>query len=196
MRVRHLHSSPAEPRAHLSLIPRDTMPLRSARWIVFVCAAVAFAPAPGAGQEGSARDVAAVLAPLCPGTDLWLTVVAAGQVRGVCRWMSMDSVLVNGTGTVPIGLGAVESVWIRQGRSVGRGALVGGTAGAAILTGLFFVAVSDLCPSHRTCSSDAPRAAILGIGIGGGLGALVGAGVGAVVPGWKRVYAAPRQQPR
>jgi hypothetical protein len=89
------------------------MSRRSSRWFVRVFAAVALAPAAVAGQEMSTPDVAAVLAPHCLGTDVRLTLVAEGRVCGVCRWVSMDSVLVHGTRTEPIGLGAVVPAWKR-----------------------------------------------------------------------------------
>lgn len=97
-------------------------------------------------------------------------------------------VLATPTGTLsPIRFDSIEEIW-KQGHYAKRGAIIGGAAGAALLTSFGLLLVSGLCEQADGCSDDYPTVILYGIGIGGGGGALVGGGLGYLAKRWIRVY--------
>lgn len=104
------------------------------------------------------------------------------QTQHDTLWLSSSKSVMTG---LPIR--NVDSLWTRQ-RSTGRGAIIGGAAGAAVVSGFFFLLVNGLCESSNGCSDDYPLALAYGVAIGGSGGALVGAGIGTLVRHWQRRY--------
>lgn len=109
--------------------------------------------------------------------------------RGTFAGLGNDAfVLLSTTGApTPIRFDAVEEIW-RQGHYAKHGAIIGGSIGAAVLTGFGFLLISGLCETDDGCRSDYPKVALYGIGVGGGAGALLGAGVGYLTKRWIKLY--------
>jgi hypothetical protein len=169
---------------------------RTSRSIAWAFTALMLVHAPLWAQDSPSRGLATVLASHCPGDYLRLALPATGHVRGVCQWASPDSLRVHGRWQDQFAVAEVDTVWIRAGNRAREGALIGGTVGAALVTGFLFAVIHGLCDAPGGCTGDYPRAVAMGVGLGGGSGALLGAGLGSLTPGWKRVYPVPEGRRR
>jgi hypothetical protein len=119
-----------------------------------------------------------------------LRVRAARQItRGRFSGMSNDALVLeqaNGTQT-PIRFNVIDDIW-KQGSYWKQGAIIGGAASAAVLTGFGFLIVRVACEQEDGCKGDYPLVALYAIGVGGLGGGLVGAGLGYLAKRWIPIF--------
>lgn len=119
-----------------------------------------------------------------------LRVRAARQItRGRFSGMSNDAIVLeqtNGAQT-PIRFNAIDDIW-KQGSYWKQGAIIGGVASAAVLTGFGFLIVRASCEQDDGCKGDYPIVALYAIGVGGVGGGLVGAGLGYLAKRWIPIF--------
>jgi hypothetical protein len=89
--------------------------------------------------------------------------------------------LVTDDGVVHTRLGEINRVWT-QGRSTGKGALIGGVAGL-VIGATYGALISGVTCAESSCTTLGVAAGVGGIGAAGG--AAVGALVGLAIPSWK-----------
>lgn len=135
-----------------------------------------------AAQQVPRTIPASVFESVCPAATVRITGTRVPMTQGTCRVLGSDSLVLMSQGTQQrIALIAVDTIWVREGNT-GRGALIGAGVGAAVFG---IATVGALCHSADGCYS---RAVLLGVAVGGGIGAILGAGVGALAPSWLRRY--------
>lgn len=146
-----------------------------------------------AGEPGDTLDArrSAVLRSLRPGQRVRVGLPGAARVEGDVLRLQGDTLLFRpdgragasrgGDGFRPVSPEALERLWTRT-RSVGRGALIGGAAGA--LPGAVFGHELGEFACAETGEDCGLEGALLGGAIFGAGGALLGAGVGALIPRW------------
>jgi hypothetical protein len=96
-------------------------------------------------------------------------------------------ILARGDGSTPVPFTTIEEMW-KQGRSAGRGALIGAGIGAALVGGFGVFLASALCESSDGCRGDQVGVGLYGAAMGAAGGGLLGAGLGALVRRWVHIY--------
>jgi len=146
-------------------------------WLVAMASSVACAQQEDTSSLRARR--ARALAGLETGQHVHIRTAGDGLVEGRVLFSSESLVTIRSAGlatTVPAA--GVDSLWVRR-THAGRGALVGGAT-----LGLFFgVWGATLCPGECDISSGTAfvRGGLVGVALGGGIGALVGL----AVPSWR-----------
>jgi hypothetical protein len=156
--------------------------------ILFSLVAALLIPSVAIGQAPSPDSIPKVLQKVDSGAALRIRTQRQTS-RGTLTAFS-DNALVLGVSSgaqTPIRFDAIDEIW-REGNYAKPGAIIGGSVGAAVLTGFGLLLVSGLCDTGDGCKSDYPKVVIYGIGIGGGAGALVGGGIGYLTKRWIKVY--------
>jgi hypothetical protein len=161
------------------LEPDMTLP----RTAIILATAVALAaPAPCAAQE-PVRDFSQLNTRLKPGDTIWVTDAQGREVKGRINSLAPDSLGVDAGGFRTFSAGEVSMIQLRQGDSLGNGALIGLAVGG-VGTGLACLASTE-GPDQNWC--------LLAALVYGGIGAGIGVGIDALIPGKKLVaYRAPR----
>lgn len=159
-------------------------------WLVPVAAAVTVLGTAPPAQGQDTLSVAARLVVRQPVGVMLRLNAANEQVTGVLERVSAEAVQLSGpVRTVP--LGSITDAWLQR-RSTGRGgrvgALIGGSAGAALF-GLGATVLSAWCESdcEDWGTSRIAVATLIGAAAGAGSGYIVGAVIGASVPRWERL---------
>ena len=117
--------------------------------------------------------------------------VRAGRqmTRGRFSGMSNDAIVLEQTSGVqaPIRFSVIDDIW-KEGSYWKQGAIIGGVASAAVLTGFGFLIVKASCEQDDGCKGDYPIVALYAIGVGGVGGGLVGAGLGYLAKRWVPIF--------
>ena len=149
--------------------------------IILVTATALAVPAPCAAQE-PVRDFSQLNTRLKPGDTIWVTDGQGREVKGRINSLAPDSLGVDAGGFRTFSAGEVSMIQLRQGDSLGNGALIGLAVGG-VGTGLACLASTE-GPDQDWC--------LLAALVYGGIGAGIGVGIDALIPGKKRVaYRAP-----
>ena len=117
--------------------------------------------------------------------------VRAGRqmTRGRFSGMSNDAIVLEQTSgaQTPIRFSVIDDIW-KEGSYWKQGAIIGGVASAAVLTGFGFLIVKASCEQDDGCKGDYPIVALYAIGVGGVGGGLVGAGLGYLAKRWVPIF--------
>jgi hypothetical protein len=117
--------------------------------------------------------------------------VRAGRqmTRGRFSGMSNDAIVLEQTSgaQTPIRFSVIDDIW-KGGSYWKQGAIIGGVASAAVLTGFGFLIVKASCEQDDGCKGDYPIVALYAIGVGGVGGGLVGAGLGYLAKRWVPIF--------
>jgi hypothetical protein len=87
----------------------------------------------------------------------------------------------------PIDFDDITDIWKRE-SNWKRGAIIGGIAGAIVVSSVVVAIGKAACEQPDGCSGDVPILIGFGTLIGGGGGALVGGGIGYLAKRWEKVY--------
>jgi hypothetical protein len=186
-------------------------PRRTAAILAAAAACIVLGPPPADAQGQAPAPVATfdgLTARLKPGATVWVTDAQGREIKGTIREVTPAALTLDGPSPRTFGPEGVRLVQERAGSRVGKSALWGGIAGAAIGTALAAVYQGDeiaqpcscqVCGQPAgTCGSTSPTTVVhwsampLLAGVGAGMGALVGA----VLPDRRRdVYRAPARVP-
>ena len=109
--------------------------------------------------------------------------------RGRFSGMSNDAIVLEQTSgaQTPIRFSVIDDIW-KEGSYWKQGAIIGGVASAAVLTGFGFLIVKASCEQDDGCKGDYPIVALYAIGVGGVGGGLVGAGLGYLAKRWIPIF--------
>ena len=151
--------------------------------IIFATAAALAAPALAAAQA-PVTSFDQLNTRLKPGDTVWVTDGQGREVKGRINSLAPDSLGVDAGGFRTFSAGDVSMIHLREGDSLGNGALIGlGIGGGIGIAGCVSMAADDY-GSAGWCA--------VAVGFYGGLGAAIGVGIDALIPGKKLVaYRAP-----
>ncbi len=134
-----------------------------------------------AAAQEPVRDFTQLNTRLKPGDKVWVTDAQGREVKGKIVSLQSDALALDSDGAVTFPAGSIRAVREREADSIWNGAIIGGSAGALLGTGL----------GDFSGSWDWGDAAVGAVMIGG-IGAAIGIGIDALIPGKKVVvYRAP-----
>ena len=135
-----------------------------------------------AAAQEPVRDFSQLNTRLKPGDTIWVTDAQGREVKGRIESLAPDSLGVDAGGFRTFSAGEVSMIRLRQGDSLGNGALIGLAVGG-LGVGLACLAGTE-GQDEGWC--------LVGALAYGGIGAAIGVGIDALIPGKKLVaYRAP-----
>ena len=159
------------------------------RRILLSAALALLAAAPVRAQTPDTTALRALVARVCPGTPVIVTIEARQRGPATCTPLPDARLLVDlGDERLTPRLAEIEEVWVRE-RNTARGVQTGAIVGGLMLgsaAGFFSYALCDAAE----CGGEIVPHAALGALVGGVAGGLVGSAFGYVSKVWKRRYAA------